>query len=43
VSGQLVIERREPTGTRVRLAFIAQTAFGPAAQPESATSAETPQ
>ena len=42
VSGQLVIERRQPTGTRVRLAFIAQTAFGPAVQTRISTSVETP-
>jgi len=30
VGGQLVIERREPRGTRVRLVFNAQTAFGAA-------------
>jgi two-component system nitrate/nitrite sensor histidine kinase NarX len=28
VGGELTIERREPTGTRVRLVFSAQTAFG---------------
>jgi two-component system nitrate/nitrite sensor histidine kinase NarX len=42
VGGQLAIERRQPTGTRVRLVFNAQTAFGTAAHAESATSAESP-
>ena len=37
------IERRQPTGTRVRLAFNAQTAFGPPRSTESATSVESPQ
>jgi two-component system nitrate/nitrite sensor histidine kinase NarX len=38
VGGRLVIERRQPTGTRVRLTFDAQTAFGAAAPAESVTS-----
>jgi two-component system nitrate/nitrite sensor histidine kinase NarX len=28
VGGALAIERRQPSGTRVRLTFVAQTAFG---------------
>ena len=43
VSGELNIERREP-GTRVRLTFKAQTAFGSSAQPvESTAVIESPQ
>ena len=43
VSGELNIERREP-GTRVRLTFRAQTAFGSSAQPvESTAVIESPQ
>jgi two-component system nitrate/nitrite sensor histidine kinase NarX len=44
VGGELVIERREPTGTRVRLIFNAQTAFGAQRVPANSTSAAgTPQ
>jgi two-component system nitrate/nitrite sensor histidine kinase NarX len=43
VSGKLAIESRQPTGTRIRLVFNAQTAFGTAAHAESATSVESPQ
>jgi nitrate/nitrite-specific signal transduction histidine kinase len=43
VSGKLTIERRQPTGTRIRLVFNAQTAFGTAAHAEPATSVESPQ
>jgi two-component system nitrate/nitrite sensor histidine kinase NarX len=43
VGGELDIERREP-GTRVRLTFRAQTAFGSPAPPvESITATESPQ
>jgi two-component system nitrate/nitrite sensor histidine kinase NarX len=38
VGGELVIERREPTGTRVRLTFVAQTAFGPSRGHANSTS-----
>jgi two-component system nitrate/nitrite sensor histidine kinase NarX len=43
VGGQLAIERRPPNGTRVRLAFNAQTAFGTPAHTESITAVESPQ
>jgi two-component system nitrate/nitrite sensor histidine kinase NarX len=36
VGGALTIERREPAGTRVRLVFNAQTAFGPSLHPAEA-------
>jgi two-component system nitrate/nitrite sensor histidine kinase NarX len=43
VGGELSIERREP-GTRVRLAFKAQTAFGSSVPPvDSTTAIESPQ
>jgi two-component system nitrate/nitrite sensor histidine kinase NarX len=43
VGGELAIERREP-GTRIRLTFRAQTAFGSSAQPiESTAVIESPQ
>ena len=37
VGGVLVIERRDPVGTRVRLTFNAQTAFGPPPAPLGAS------
>ncbi len=43
VGGQLVIERRQPTGTRVRLVLQRADRLRPAAQAESATSVESPQ
>ena len=44
VGGQLFIERREPKGTRIRLVFNPQTAFGaPAASTEASTPVESPQ
>jgi two-component system nitrate/nitrite sensor histidine kinase NarX len=43
VGGQLAVEPRRPSGTRVRLCFNAQTAFGAAAHAESAPSVEVPQ
>jgi two-component system nitrate/nitrite sensor histidine kinase NarX len=43
VGGQLSIERREPTGTRVRLVFHAQTAFGAVAPADSPVAVESPQ
>ena len=43
VGGQLVIERRQPTGTRIGLSFKAQSAFGPAAHIEFTTAVESPQ
>lgn len=43
VGGHLTIGRREPTGTRVRLEFNAQTAFGAATPTESLIAVESPQ